>query len=326
MNQPIPASQLVLNAEGAIYHLNLHPDQIADDIILVGDPGRVSEIANFFDKIELRRQNRELFTCTGYFNGKRITVLSTGMGTDKIEIERQNRELVTRTGYFNGKRITVLSTGMGTDNLDIVMNELDALANIDLKTRVPKEKHRSLNLIRLGTCGALQPDIEVGNSVATRYAIGLDGLIYFYEKHNEVNEIAMRDAFIEQMDYPKDLPLPYVVEGSKALFDRLAEGYYQGVTATAPGFYGPQGRTLRMHLSYPENNRKIEAFEYQGRRVCNFEMESSALYGLGKMMGHHCLTICVAIANRVTEKFAVDYHPYVKKLVENTLERLSDKK
>ncbi len=292
MNQPIPASQLVLNNEGAIYHLNLHPEQLADNIIMVGDPGRVDMIASFFDK---------------------------------IEVERQNRELVTRTGWFNGKRITVLSTGMGTDNLDIVMNELDALANIDLKTRMPKETHRSLNLIRIGTCGALQPDIEPGNNVATRYAIGLDGLLYFYEKHKEVNEIAMRDAFIEQMNYPKDLPKPYVVEGSKALFDKLAEGYYQGVTATAPGFYGPQGRTLRMRLSYPENNSKIENFDYQGWRVCNFEMESSALYGLGKMMGHNCLTICVAIANRVTEKFTTDYHPYVRKLVENTLERLSSK-
>ena len=292
MNQPIPASQLVLNNEGAIYHLNLHPDQLADNVIMVGDPGRVDMIASFFDK---------------------------------IDVERQNRELVTRTGWFNGKRITVLSTGMGTDNLDIVMNELDALANIDLKTRMPKETHRSLNLIRIGTCGALQPDIEPGNNVATRYAIGLDGLLYFYEKHKEVNEIAMRDAFIKQMDYPKDLPKPYVVEGSKALFDKLAEGYYQGVTATAPGFYGPQGRTLRMRLSYPENNSKIENFDYQGWRVCNFEMESSALYGLGKMMGHNCLTICVAIANRVTEKFTTDYHPYVRKLVENTLIRLSEK-
>ena len=290
MNQPIPASQLVLNNEGAIYHLNLHPDQLADNVIMVGDPGRVDMIASFFDK---------------------------------IEVERQNRELVTRTGWFNGERITVLSTGMGTDNLDIVMNELDALANIDLKTRMPKETHRSLNLIRLGTCGALQPDIEPGNNVATRYAIGLDGLLYFYEKHKEVNEIAMRDAFIEQMNYPNDLPKPYVVEGSKVLFDKLAEGYYQGVTATAPGFYGPQGRTLRMHLSYPENNNKIENFDYQGWRVCNFEMESSALYGLGKMMGHNCLTICVAIANRVTEKFTTDYHPYVRKLVESTLERLT---
>jgi uridine phosphorylase len=293
MNQPIPASQLVLNSEGAIYHLNLHPDQLADNVIMVGDPGRVDMIASFFDK---------------------------------IEVKRQNRELVSRTGYFNGQRITVLSTGMGTDNLDIVMNELDTLVNIDLKTRMPKEEHHALNLIRIGTCGALQPDIEVGDSyVATRYAIGLDGLLYFYEKNKEVNEIAMRDAFIEQMDYPKDLPMPYVVEGSKTLFDKLAQGYYQGVTATAPGFYGPQGRTLRMHLAYPENNRRIEAFDYQGWRVCNFEMESSALYGLGKMMGHNCLTVCVVIANRVTEKFASDYHPYVKKLVENTLERLTSK-
>lgn len=293
MNQPIPESQLVLNSEGAVYHLNLHPDQLADDVLLVGDPGRVELIASFFDK---------------------------------IEVERQNRELVTRTGYFNRKRITVMSTGMGTDNLDIVMNELDALANIELKTRIPKEGHRSLNLIRIGTCGALQPEIEVEDSyVATRYAIGLDGLLYFYGKNEEVNNVAMRDAFIKQMDYPKDLPLPYVVECSKDLFDRLAQGYYQGVTATAPGFYGPQGRTLRMNLAYPEHNRKIESFNYQGWRVCNFEMESSALYGLGKMMGHNCLTICVAIANRVTEKFASDYHPYVKKLVINTLERLSSK-
>ena len=292
MTQPIPASQLILNNEGAIYHLNLHPEEIADDIILVGDPGRAVEIATFFDK---------------------------------IEVESQNRELVTRTGYYHGKRITALSTGMGTDNLDIVMNELDALANIDLKTRMPKEKHHALNLIRIGTCGALQPDIEVENSfVATRYALGLDGLIYFYQKNKEVNEIAMRDAFIEQMDYPKDLPLPYVVEGSKELFDRLAQGYYKGVTATAPGFYGPQGRTLRMPLAHPEINRKIETFNYNGWRICNYEMESSALYGLGKMMGHNCLTICVAIANRVTEKFANDYHPYVRKLVGNTLERLSE--
>ena len=181
-----------------------------------------------------------------------------------------------------------------------------------------------MNLIRLGTSGALQADIPVEDSyVVTRYAIGLDGLLYFYEKNKEVNEIAMRDAFIEQMDYPKDLPMPYVVEGSKALFDRLGQGFIPGLTATAPGFYGPQGRTLRMHLSYPENNHKIEAFHYEGWRVCNFEMESSALYGLGKMMGHNCLTICAVIANRVSEKFCTDYHPYVEKLVKTTLDRLS---
>jgi uridine phosphorylase len=292
MNRAIPASQLVLNDEGTVYHLALHPEELADDVILVGDPGRADMIASYFEKIEVKRQNRELWS---------------------------------RTGYYNGKRITVLSTGMGTDNLDIVMNELDTLANIDLKTRMPKEEHRSLNLIRLGTSGALQEEIPVEDSyVATRYAIGLDGLIYFYEKNHEVNEIAMRDAFIDQMEYPKDLPLPYVVEGSRTLFERLGQGYYEGITATAPGFYGPQGRTLRMQLSYPENNRKMEAFHYQGWKICNFEMESSALYGLGKMMGHNCLTICAVIANRVSEKFCIDYHPYIEKLVVTTLDRLSD--
>ena len=291
MYQPIPTSQLILNEEGAIYHLNLHPDQIADDIILVGDPARADMVAELFDKIEVKRQNRELFT---------------------------------RTGYFNGKRITVLSTGMGTDNLDIVINELDALANIDLKTRMPKENHRTLNLIRLGTSGALQADIPVENSyVATRYALGFDGLIYFYGKNREINEIAIRDEFIRQTNYPVDLPKPYVVEGSKELFERLGEGYFQGITATAPGFYGPQGRTLRLQLAYPENNRKIENFRYGDWRICNFEMESSALYGLGKMLGHNCLTICAVIANRVTEKFAADYHPSVKNLITNTLERLA---
>ena len=293
MNQAIPASQLVLNNEGTVYHLALHPDELADDVILVGDPGRVDIIASRFEKIEVKRQNRELWS---------------------------------RTGYYNGKRITVLSTGMGTDNLDIVMNELDTLANIDLKTRTPKAEHRTLNLVRLGTSGALQADIPVEDSyVATRYAVGLDGLLYFYKGNETVNEIAMRDAFIEQMDYPKDLPMPYVVEGSQELFDRLGKGYFQGLTATAPGFYGPQGRTLRMKLAYPENNRKIEAFHYQGWRVCNFEMESSALYGLGKLMGHRCLTICAVIANRVSEKFCVDYHPYIDKLITNTLDRLSDR-
>ena len=291
MTKAIPESQLVLNNEGAVYHLGLHPEELADDIILVGDPGRVDTISAYFEKIEVKRQNRELWS---------------------------------RTGYYNGKRITVLSTGMGTDNIDIVINELDVLANIDLKTRMPKAQHRTLNMVRLGTSGALQADIPVEDSyVATRYAIGLDGLIYFYGKNKEVNEVAMRDAFIEQMDYPKDLPMPYVVEGSKALMDRLGQGYFQGITATAPGFYGPQGRTLRMPLAYPENNHRIEAFHYKDWRVCNFEMESSALYGLGKMMGHNCLTICAVIANRVSEKFCTDYHPYINKLIKNTLDRIS---
>lgn len=291
MINAIPESQLILNSEGAIYHLNLRPDDIADDIILVGDPGRVGMVAAFFDS---------------------------------IEIQRQNRELVTITGHYKGKRITVLSTGMGADNLDIVVNELDALANIDFATRKPKETHRTLNLIRIGTCGALQADIPVEESfVATRYALGFDGLLYFYGQNPEVNETAIRDAFIDYMDYPTDLPKPYVVEGSKELLERIGQDYLQGITATAPGFYGPQGRTLRMPLAYPENNKKIEGFRYGDWRICNFEMESSALYGLGKMTGHNCLTLCTVIANRVSEKFAAEYHPYVRKLVQNTLDRLT---
>ena len=288
--KPIPGSQLVFNNEGAIYHLNLFPEMLADNIILVGDPDRVAMVSQHFDTIEYKRQNREL---------------------------------VTHTGTYKGKRITALSTGMGTDNIDIVINELDAVANIDFKTRTPKTEHRTLNMVRLGTCGALQPEIGVEDSyVASRYAIGLDGLAYFYKEHDEVINKEMTDAFIRDMKYPTDLPKPYIVESSKELFDRLTAGYHQGITATSPGFYGPQGRSLRLELTYPQINPDIEKFNYNGWKVCNFEMESSALFSLGKMLGHNCLTICVAIANRVTEKFSADYHPYVEKLIENTLERL----
>ena len=288
--KPIPGSQLVFNNEGAIYHLNLFPEMLADNIILVGDPDRVAMVSQHFDTIEYKRQNREL---------------------------------VTHTGTYKGKRITALSTGMGTDNIDIVVNELDAVANIDFKTRTPKTEHRTLNMVRLGTCGALQPEIGVEDSyVASRYAIGLDGLAYFYKEHNEVINKEMTDAFIRDMKYPTDLPKPYLVESSKELFDRLTAGYHQGITATSPGFYGPQGRSLRLELTYPQINPDIEKFNYNGWKVCNFEMESSALFSLGKMLGHNCLTICVAIANRVTEKFSANYHPYVEKLIENTLERL----
>jgi len=288
--KPIPESQLVFNNEGAIYHLNLLPEMLADNIILVGDPDRVAMVSKHFDTIEYKRQNREL---------------------------------VTHTGTYKGKRITALSTGMGVDNIDIVINELDALANIDFKTRTPKTEHRTLNMVRIGTCGALQPEIGVENSfVASRYAIGLDGIAYFYKDINKVIDKDMTDAFIREMKYPSNLPKPYIVECSKELFDRLAEGYHQGITATSPGFYGPQGRALRLELAHPQINPEIEKFEHNGWKVCNFEMESSALFSLGKMLGHNCTTICTVIANRVTEKFAADYHPYVENLIINTLDRL----
>ncbi len=292
MSRIIPASQLVLNGEGVVYHLNLHPEHLADNVILVGDPGRAEMVASFFDT---------------------------------VEVVRDNRELHTRTGMFNGVRFTVISTGMGVDNIDIVMNELDILANVNLSTREVKERRRSLNIVRIGTCGALQPEIETGESVASRYALGLDGLIYFYAGHEKVNNTQMRDAFIAHTQYPADLPTPYIIECSKALLDKVGKGFKQGITATSPGFYGPQGRQVSLVPAYSELNSKIESFSFGEWKICNFEMESSALFGLGGLMGHNCLTICLVIANRVTEKFVSDYHDDMKKLIARTLENMSEK-
>ncbi len=289
--KPIPDSQLPLNADGSVYHLRLMPEQVADTIILVGDPNRVRKVSAFFDE---------------------------------LEFEVSNREIITHTGYYRGKRITVMSTGMGTDNIDIVVNELDALFNIDLNTRTQKAEHTRLKLIRLGTSGALQPDVPVGDSVvATEYALGLDGLLYFYEGCNEVTEHRMTEAFINHTGWNKHLPHPYVVRASEGLLKTLGEGYIKGVTATSPGFYGPQGRSLRLRLPDKNMNPKMESFAYGGHRITNFEMESSALYGLSRLLGHEALTLCVIIANRVTEKFAPNYHPYMEKLIRNTLDRLA---
>lgn len=288
----IPASQLPLNPDGTIYHLRLLPEQIADTILLVGDPNRVKKISSFFDT---------------------------------IEHEVANREIVTHTGWYKGKRITALSTGMGTDNIDIVINELDALVNIDLKTRKQKEQHTRLTLIRLGTSGALQPEIPVGESfIASTHALGLDGLLHFYSGSEKHIDQPMTEAFKKYMDWNQLLPSPYVVKGTEALIKKLAFDYQKGVTATSPGFYGPQGRVLRLDLSDAKMNSKIESFEYEGRKITNFEMESSALYGLSSMLGHDALTICVIIANRVTEKFSGNYHPFMEKLIKNTLDRIVD--
>ncbi len=288
--KPIPDSQLPLNTDGSVYHLKLMPEQVAESIILVGDPNRVRKVSAFFDE---------------------------------IEFEVSNREIITHTGYYRGKRITVMSTGMGTDNIDIVVNELDALFNIDLTTRTPKAEHTRLKIIRLGTSGALQPDVPVGDSVvASEYALGLDGLLYFYDGCNEVIELAMAEAFINHSGWNKFLPHPYVVRASDTLLNTIGNGYLNGVTATAPGFYGPQGRSLRLRLPDKEMNAKMESFAYGRHRITNFEMESSALYGLSRLLGHDALTLCVIIANRVSEKFAPNYHPYMEKLIRTTLDRL----
>lgn len=285
----IKESELIISPDGTIYHLKLHPENIAENIIVVGDPGRVPEIsANF----------------------------------DKIEFKVMNRELCTHTGYFNNKRISVLSTGMGTDNIDIVLNELDALVNIDLERREPKTTHTSLNIIRIGTSGALQGDLPIDSFMMSEYGLGLDGMLHFYKKSAEVCDDDIAQAFIKHTSWGNNLPKPYVVKGSEMLMSRIGEGFDKGITATAPGFYGPQGREMRLELAYPDINEKIETFNYQGHRINNLEMETSALYGLSAMLGHNALTICVLIANRVSKQFSQDYKRPVKELVRTILERI----
>jgi len=288
---PIAESELILNPDGSVYHLHLKPENLADTIIVVGDPGRVKEISKHFDRIDFMVQNRELFT---------------------------------HTGTIGNKRLTVLSTGMGTDNLDIVINELDAVVNIDLVTREPKTAHTKLNIIRMGTAGALQADISPGDFVASSYGVGLDGLLYFYQKGKSVMDKALADAFTTFVDWDSKLPGVYAVPCSQELMKKLGHGLTQGITLTAPGFYGPQGRELRLKLAFPELNHKIENFEFQGNRISNFEMETSALYGLGKMLGHETLTICTIVANRVNQTFASDYHSDVERLIRMILNRLTE--
>ncbi len=283
-------SELILNPDGSIYHLKLHPENIADTIIVVGDPKRVPTVSKFFDRID--------FQC-------------------------ENRELVTHTGVFNNKRITALSTGMGPDNIDIVLNELDALVSIDLEKRVLKEKPGKLNIIRLGTSGALQGNIPVDHFVASTHGLGIDGVLNFYKVPEGLFDNDIAEAFAAQTDWPQVLARPYVVKGSDMLLHKIAHDFIQGITATAPGFFGPQGRELRLPLAFPELNEKMEAFRYKDHVISNFEMETSALYGLGRMMGHEMLTVCLIIANRVSKQFSKDYKPHMERLIQTVLERVS---
>lgn len=286
---PIAETELILNPDGSVYHLHLKPENMAENIIVVGDPGRVKEISKHFDQIEFTAQNREIFT---------------------------------HTGRIGQKRLTVLSTGMGTDNLDIVINELDAAVNIDLHTREPKPTHTKLNIVRLGTAGALQSDIKPGDFVASTYGMGLDGLLYFYAKGRSVMDAPLADAFVRQVNWDTNLPGVYAVPCSDVLMEKMGKGLVRGITLTAPGFYGPQGRELRLKLAFPEMNQRIEKFEFEGKRIANFEMETSALYGLGKMLGHETLTLCTIVANRVTRTFAKDYHQDIERLIKLVLERI----
>ncbi len=286
----IPESDLIINADGSIYHLCLKPDQLADTIIVVGDPDRVAEISWYFEKVEL-------------------TV--------------KNREFVSHTGYFHGKRLTVLSTGIGTDNIDIVLNELDALVNINLSTRMVKQEFKSLNIIRIGTSGSIQADIPVNTFALSSYGVSLDNLLHYYTENHPVYEVEMQNALMDHINWSHALATPRIIKGSEILIKKLEKGTTKGITATAPGFYGPQGRVLRLALSDPELNEKIRSFRYNGERIINFEMETSALYGLGALLGHNVATVCALIANRATNTYSPDHRPVIKNLVELVLERLT---
>lgn len=282
---------LVLNKEGKVYHLHLQPGDVADTIILVGDPGRAQLISTFFDDIRFKTHNREIHTFTG---------------------------------TYKGKELSVLSTGMGTDNIEIVLTELDALFNVDFETWLPKEVTTSLNLIRIGTSGALQADIPVVEGyLVSEYGLGLDGLAYFYEQGTTVIEREMTSGFINQMEWDRDLPKPYAVKGSASLIEKLGEGMLKGITLTAPGFYAPQGREVRLEVTDSTIIDRAGKFQYNGYRVTNFEMETSALYVLSAMLGHQAMTVCDIIANRITGEFSPDYKASMKKLILRMLDRIS---
>lgn len=286
----IPASELIINDDGSIFHLHLRPEQLADTVILVGDPGRVAMVASFFDT---------------------------------KECEVSNREFNTVTGTYKGKRITVLSTGIGIGNIDISVTELDALANIDFATRRVKDTFRQLTLVRLGTSGALQPDIKVGEQVFSRTSVGFDGLLNYYAGRNEVCDLAIEQAFMKHVGWNELLPKPYFINADASLFELFKDITREGITIAAPGFYAPQGRWVRMQPQDVHLNEKIESFDYNGRRITNFEMEGSALAGLAALMGHKAATICTIIAQRVALDACTDYKPFVRKMVANALDKLA---
>ena len=286
----IAPSELIINADGSVFHLHMRPEQLADTIILVGDPARVELIAKRLDSIESRAENRE-------FN--------------------------SATGYFQGKRMTILSTGIGIGNIDIAMTELDALANIDFATRTEKEQRRQLTILRLGTSGALQEDIEVGDVVFARTSLGFDGLLGFYAHRNEVCDLALEEAFVEHTAWSELMPRPYFVDASEELWEAFKDSTTEGITIASPGFYAPQGRWVRLKPADEQMNQKIEAFRYNGRRITNYEMEGSAIAGLAALMGHRAATMCTIIAQRVAKKANTDYKPFVERMIDMALERLA---
>lgn len=288
MSAIIPETELILNPNGSVYHLKLLPEVITDNIIIVGDQGRVEMVSRNFDTIDFKVQNREF---------------------------------ITHAGTYKGKRVMALSSGIGTDNIDILVNELDAAVNIDLQTRTIKENKRTLNIVRIGTSGALQADIPVDNFVVSSHGLGFDGLMNYYLDLPSVNENELSQAFMEQTGWNKNLPFPYCVKGSEILINKIGFDLIKGITATAPGFYGPQGRKLRLTPWVEDFNQQLTDFRYKEHRITNFEMETSALYGLGKLLGHNTCTVCAIIANRVAKKYSKDYHPTVERLIQLVLDR-----
>ena len=286
----IPTSELIINSDGSIFHLHIKPEHLADTVILVGDPGRVEMVASYFDEKECNIASREFRTITG---------------------------------TYKGKRMTVISTGIGTDNIDIVVSELDALANIDFETRTEKEQKRSLTLLRLGTSGAIQPDIPLGSFVFARSSLGFDGLLNYYAGRDGVCDLEIEKAFVEHTDWNPQLPAPYFIDADKDLFEHFKDSVVEGITVAAPGFYGPQGRWLRIAPADKELNSKIESFSYNNRRITNFEMEGSALAGLGALMGHRAGTLCTIIAQRAVKDMNTDYKPFVRQMIEMALDKLA---
>jgi uridine phosphorylase len=286
----IPSSELIINDDGSIFHLHIKPEQLADTVVLVGDPGRVAQVAAHFDEREFSVSSREFHTVTG---------------------------------TYRGRRMTVLSHGIGTDNIDIVVTELDALANIDFATRRPRAHHRTLTLLRLGTSGALQRDLAIGDLVFARTSAGFDGLLNWYAGRDTVCDLELERAFTRYTAWGELLPKPYFVNANEELFEAFRDVTTEGITISAPGFYGPQGRWVRLRPADPQLNEKIESFRHGGRRITNFEMESSALAGLGALLGHRAATICTIIAQRVALEAATDYRPFVEKMIKIALDRLA---
>ncbi len=292
MSKVFPASQLIINDDGSAFHLHLRPEFLADKIILVGDQDRVNMVASFFDE-------------------------------GSIECDVQSREFHTITGKYKGKRISCISTGIGTDNCDIVMNEIDTLANVDYTTREEKPVKRSLEIVRIGTCGGMQEDIPLGTFLVSQKSIGFDGVLSFYEGRDRVADLGFEQALVDFIHYPAKAARPYVVAANEELVNRIAQDdMMRGCTIAANGFYGPQGRVLRCPIAVPDINERITDFRYEGQRITNYEMEGSCIAGLSLLMGHKAMTVCCVIAQRKIEAANTDYKPRIKQLVQTVLDRI----